>query len=363
MADIGRRNMLKAGAALAPALMAIPDAQAAQPAPLPAPDKVQVQQGVGIPATPEEANPLAAKIITQTVVSTDLAASKKFYTDVMGFKIAEEGAVPNPGSTAPGAGKAGRRYVLIHQPGSQRSATIRVLEAPPGTPAIRPRPEAKTWDPGLLIMEGGTKDPVESWHVLTSAGTKSISTPRYYPFRGIGTDVDPMSYAPFGPSGEQMFLTASIVSKRPEWKEPGLHTIPGSVSVVGLDQRPIDEFYLKALGLRRTNQFVAQDRNCNDLIGAPPDTIFLWGNVGRGVNIEVWEFKMASGTLYPCSLDKTGLAMFTMQVNDLEKCRAMCKAAGIKIAGEGAFPIVGNKAPKGFTLRGAVGELVEVVQA
>ena len=172
-----------------------------------------------------------------------------------------------------------------------------------------------------------------------------------------------MCYAPFGPSGEQMFLTASIVSKRPEWKEPGLHTIPGSVSVVGLDQRPIDEFYLKALGLRRTNQFVAHDRNCNDLIGAPPDTIFLWGNVGRGVNIEVWEFKMASGTLYPCSLDKTGLAMFTMQVNDLEKCRAMCKAAGIKIAGEGAFPIVGNKAPKGFTLRGAVGELVEVVQA
>ena len=35
----------------------------------------------------------------------------------------------------------------------------------------------------------------------------------------------------------------------------------------------------------------------------------------------------------------------------------------VKPVGEGAFPIVGNKQPKGFTLRGAVGELVEVVAA
>ena len=72
---------------------------------------------------------------------------------------------------------------------------------------------------------------------------------------------------------------------------------------------------------------------------------------------------MPCGTVYPCSLYYTGMAIFTMRVNDLEKCRAMCKAAGIKLVGEGALPIVGNKAPKGFTLRGAVGELVEVVQA
>ena len=50
MADIGRRNVLKAGMTLAPALIAVPDAEAAQPMAPPAPDKQQIQQGQGIPA-------------------------------------------------------------------------------------------------------------------------------------------------------------------------------------------------------------------------------------------------------------------------------------------------------------------------
>src|SRR5262249_50934186 len=136
-----------------------------------------------------------------------------------------------------------------------------------------------------------------------------------------------------------------------------------SVSIVSLDQRPVDAFFQKALGLRRTTQMVCQSRNCNELINAPREANYLWGNVGTGVNIEVWEFRVPEATMYPTSLDKTGLAIFTVRGNDLDKCRAMCKSAGIKPVGEGALPIIGNARPEGFTLRGAVGELVEVIRA
>jgi catechol 2,3-dioxygenase-like lactoylglutathione lyase family enzyme len=353
-----RRDALKAGASIAPALL-VGQAQAADP--------VRHQ---GWPLVPMEgSNPLAAKVIVFSVVSPDIDASIKFYTQVMGFELLDQGTVPAPVSTAPGAGQAGRRYVLIGSPKSARGATIRVLEAPPGAPEIRPRPggnvpPANAWDPGLLVMEGGARDAAESYYALKSAATPMISPPRYYFFRANGSrrDLDVMSYAPFGPSGEQLFITINVRNDRPDWTEPGLHTPAGGFSLVSLDQRPVEEFYLKALGLRRTSQMDCHQRNCNELIGAPRDTYFLWGTLGD-VSMEIWEFKMPEGTMYPCSLDKTGLAMVTMQVNDLDKCRAMCKTNGIEPVGEGAFPRPGVIRSDGFTLRGAVGELIEVVQA
>jgi len=107
-----------------------------------------------------------------------------------------------------------------------------------------------------------------------------------------------MSYSPFGPGGAQMFVTANIRGDRPARPHPGVHS---------------------------------------------------------GFN------NAASGTLYPAALDRTGLAMLTMRVNDLAKCRAMCKAAGIAPVGEGALPLPGAASREGFCLRGAVGELIEVV--
>jgi hypothetical protein len=356
MAKVGRRTFMKAGAALAPGLVAADAAAASGP-----PAKPQRQTGFGVYPANDESNPLGAKIVTHTVVSPDMEASVRFYRDVMGYSIGAEGRTAEGQTSAPGAGRGSRRYVIFHVPNAKRGATIRVVEAPAGAAPNRPRPEAKTWDPGLLIMECGTSDPVESYHVLKSAGTPTISTPRYYPFRGAGRDLDPMSYAPFGPAGEQMFITANIANNRPAWEEPGLHTVPSSVAIVSLDQRPVDDFYLKAFGMRRTSQLVAQSRNCNDLIGAPADANFLWGNLGTAVSMEVWEFRVPDGTVYPTSLDRTGLAMFTLRVNDLETCRPMCRAAGITPVGEGAWPVLGTERPRGFTLRGAVGELVEVI--
>ena len=136
-----------------------------------------------------------------------------------------------------------------------------------------------------------------------------------------------------------------------------------NAAITSLDQRPADAFYEQALGLVRTSQMECYQKNCNQLIGAPDDAYYLWGNIGSGVSIEIWEMKTNSGTMYPTSLDRTGLAMLTMRVNDLDKCKAMCKAAGIKPVGEGALPAPGKGEQKAIFLRGAVGELLEIVQA
>lgn len=358
MGGIDRRAVVKGMACSAPAMTigGVASAAGASPA---APDIPREQTGFGVwPA--EGSNPLDARVTCLTVVTPDIDASVRFYRDVMGYPLADEGVVV-PRSTAPGAGALERRYALMHEAAAERPGTVRLLSAPDAARANRPRPEARVWDPGLLIMECGTADPAESYHRLKSAGTPTISPPRYYPFRGAGPELDPMSYAPFGPAGEQMFITAGISNSRPEWREPGLHKVPTSVAIVSLDQRPVDDFYFRAFGLRRTSQLVSQQRNCNELIGAPRDATFLWGVLGGWVTVEVWEFRMPKGTVYPTSLDRTGLAMFTLRVNDLDRCRAMCRVAGIPIAGEGALPLVGTPAPRGFTLRGAVGELIEVV--
>lgn len=328
--------------------------------------KAQSTKGWGL-FPMEGSNPLGCKVVALTTVSPSVEASIEFYTKVMGFDVLEQGTLDGQ-SNAPGIGKGGRRYALIGVPNARRGAIIRVLEAPPGAEPIRPRGDgpnkAEAWDPGLLVMEGGGKDPCESYRVLKNAGTPMISPPRYYYFRAEGKqpDLDVMSYAPFGPGGEQLFITCNIRNDRPEWTERGLHTAPGSVSIVGLDQRPIEEFYVKAFGLKRTSQMDAHQKNCNELVGAPDDAYFLWGRMGD-VSFEIWEWKMPSGTVRPCSLDKTGLASFSIRVNDLDKCRAMCREAGIKAVGEGVLPLPGNARPKGFMLRGAVGELVEVIQA
>jgi len=312
---------------------------------------------------PEESNPLEAKIVAFTTVSPDVDASIRFYTEVIGMSLADEGTLPAGVTTAPGVGEAGRRYATLHMPEPSNSAQVRVLEAPQGAGANRPRPDSGPWDPGLLVMEGGTRDPAESYHRLASANTPVITPPRYYYFRNTTwrRDVDVMSYAAFGPGGEQMFITANVRGDRPEWTLPGLHSGFHNAAITSLDQRPVDAFYEQALGLKRSSQLECFQRNANQLIGAPDDSYFLWGNVGSGVSIEVWEFKAASGTLYPTSLDRTGLAMLTIRVNDLDKCRAQCGSNGIEPVGEGALPMHGNPEPDGFTLRGAVGELIEVI--
>jgi len=313
----------------------------------------------------EDSNPLNAKIITFTTVSKNVDKSISFYRDVIGMKLELDQPLKSNLTTTPGIGEPGRRHAILSMPDSLNSASVRILEAPDNAEEIRPRPNSGPNDPGLLVMEGGTRDPAMSYHKLASAKTPMISPPRYYFFRNTmwKRDVDVMSYAPFGPGGEQMFITANIRGDRPEPNYEGLHSGFANAAITSLDQRPVNEFFEKALGLKRTSQMECFQKNTNELIGAPDDSYFLWGNVGSGVSIEVWEVKASSGIIYPCSLDKTGLAMLTIKVNDIDKCESMCQKAGIKPVGIGALPNQKGNLKKGFTLRGAVGELFEIVES
>ena len=215
-------------------------------------------------------------------------------------------------------------------------------------------------------MECLARDPAESYRLLSNARTPMISSPRYYAFRSIQMgrgDLDVMSYSPFGPGGEQMFITANLRGDRPDWTLPGVHGNFGSAVIITLDQRPVETFYAKVLGLGKIDEMQCYQRNVNDLIGAPKDTTFLWSFLGQGVSIEVEQYLVPEGNTYPTALDATGLAMITLRVNDLEHCRAMCRDAAIPLIAEGALPLPGRTKPEGFTLRGAVGELIEVVAA
>ena len=310
-------------------------------------------------------NPLAVKIITFTTVSSNVDESIKFYRDVIGMRVFSDERLPDGMTTAPGIGNRQRRHVLLTMPDSPYGQAVRILEAPANSAPIRPRPNSGPNDPGLLVMEGGSRDITESYHVVANAKAPMISSPRYYYFRNTmwHTDIDVMSYAPFGPGGEQLFITASIRSDQKLVRSKEIHSGFGSASITCLDQRPVNKFFEEAFSLQRTSQMECYQDNVNELVGAPAGSYFLWGSVGAGVALEVWEFKAKSGRVYPCRLDKTGLAMLTFRVNNLSKCRSMCIDAGIEIVGEGALPNPENKQPDGFTVRGAVGELYEVVQA
>ncbi len=64
----------------------------------------------------------------------------------------------------------------------------------------------------------------------------------------------------------------------------------------------------------------------------------------------------------PQSLDRTGHAMVTISVNDLDEVRDRVRAAGLEPVSLTPLPMVGHARPAGFILRGASGELVEVIE-
>ncbi len=372
MHSISRRTALKYAAFTASPLSGVQNAFAASSG---AASSGAASSGAASPApkpypAPTPTNPLAARANIYTVVTPDMAASIHFYRDVMGYELIDSGALAGPLPTVPGVGFVGRKYALI-RPFEAENGVVRLLEAPAGAAPNRPRPGALPWDPGFAVIECGARDYDESYRKLTEAGIKTISPPKYYFFHDVEplpgvvgppkTQYDIRSYSPYGPAGEQLFITTNVRDDRPEWKFPGLHSPLGNTVLACLDRGPVWDFYAKIFGLKPTSDIVCQQESTNELIGAPPDTYFRWGGLGQGVSIEWDAYRKPSGTTYPTYLDRTGLAMFTLRVNDIAKVRGACRAAGVELAGEGALPTPDSARPDGFYLRGAVGELIEVI--
>lgn len=298
------------------------------------------------------ANPYAARVIAFTIGTTNVDKSIAFYRDLMGYRLLVEGSTPY-----------GRSAFL--RPDKIGNGGIRLIGLPQSARANRPRPDARAWDAGLAAMECRTADADHSHALLTNAGTRTLSKPLYYFFRDIAPvpDLDVRSYAAFGPGGEQLFITANVRENRPEWDFPGaLHGPLAAAILVGIDAEPINTFYRQAFGLLRTSEMGCAQAAANMIVGAPSETTFRWGFLGERVSIEVESFVMPESISHPTYVERSGLAMMTMEVNDLAACRDRCSAHGIETVDQPVLAL--ESAPReGFVIRGAVGELIEVVAA
>lgn len=313
-------------------------------------------------------NLTAARAYIYTIVTPDMAASTRFYRDVMGNELIDEGALDSKLPTMSGVGKAGRRYALFrHKEKVQTErGVIRLLEAGAGAPANRPRGRARIVDPGLAIIEcHPPRDWLETYLNLTRNGVETVAKPIHYV---SGSEF--MAYSAFGPAGEQMFMAcaqAGPMTVNPN--HDGLYGPFVQSTVMTWDRWPMWAFYDAMFGVKPTgDEFIAQE-SINTMIGAPKGTYFHYSGMGgrgagQGLRMEWWEFRQWQPTgrpLWPTDLDKTGLAMTSILVENLAVVRDRARAAKIKILGEGALPTPGGKGRDGFYVRGSEGELIEVI--
>jgi catechol 2,3-dioxygenase-like lactoylglutathione lyase family enzyme len=316
---------------------------------------------------------LGARIEIFTIVTPDLDASLRFYHDIMGFPVIAKGKLGSRLPTVAGVGNAGRAYAIVKTTETGERGTLRLLEAPKGAAANRPRPGSSIIDPGFATIECLSRAVDESYHLLTSKGVKTISGPRYYYFNGMTPlpgaepekDFEFRSYSAFGPAGEQVFISSGVSSDHkpwPAWTHAGLHEGFTAGVLVSLDRWPVWDFYNAVFGLKPTRDTYTGAEAVNELIGAPEGYNCQFGFLGG--DMEWWEYRDRPPTAtppFPTDLDKTGLAMATMVVNDLAEIRARAKDAGYQTLGEGALPTPDVPYQDGFYLRGGVGELVEVI--
>ena len=363
MGIVGRRELLGYGVAISS--LSVTGAKAAP---------------VGKMSPPAPAHPtnlLGANQYATTICTSDLDASVRFYRDVMGFEVAGVGKINRRNSSAPGL-LDGANYVLIRakkiHPGLDRGV-LRLLQVPTNAAANRPRPKALITDPGFAVIQGMTRDGDESHRILTQAGVKTISPPLYYnhfdmkplPGAPFEADMEIKSYSAFGPAGEQMFITFGLTRDHkpwPAWQEAGLHGPQGGCDLMSTDRWPVLDFYDQILGLKPTRDTFSNQENINTLIGAPANTYYHFGPVGEGNNMELWEHRQRpprDTVIYPTDLTRTGLAMTTFLVNDLDAVRVRVKQSAVKPLGEGALPVPDIETQDAIFLRGPVGELIEVI--
>ncbi len=337
------------------------------------------------PASALPTNPLALRLALVTVVTPDLDASLHFYRDLLGYELAKTGILGTRLPTVEGVGAAGRKYALLHAQGASPYdyGALRLLEAPDGAAPNRPRPQSQLFDPGLATFQFMTRSDVESYQKMTEGGARTISPPQFYsfyhdrPLPGVThpeLDVEVTGYSIFGPAGEQMYSTFGVSLDHKPWpvKLPSalmygtpdvLHSAVQGCSIMCLDRWPVWDFYDRAFGLKSTRDTAAEQDGLNTLTGLPPGSYFRFGVMGEETGIEVWEFRhlRPPGTVYPLALDRTGFAMMTLIVDDLERVRANLRAGGLEPFGVGALPTLTAEYQDGLYLRGAVGELIEII--
>ncbi len=335
---------------------------------------------------PVPTNPLAAHVGVITMVTPDMDASIKFYCDLLDHEVIGRGSLEGKLPTVRGIGVPGRRYTLLKLKNTQNPerGIVRLLEAPADAKANRPRPPAQIMDSGMATVELMSTDTAKSYERLTKAGVKSNSPPLYYyrpavkPMPGstdsFAQEFEIFTYSAFGPAGEQLFISQTLTQGGKPfkfWNGPTLHSDISGFTLSTRDRWPTWHFYKDVFGLTPTKDQYSYHphkdydiENINTLLAAPPGTYYRFGGLGDGMGIEWYEVRQWEPTAvppYPTDLDRTGLAMATVIVDNLATVRANLQAAKISTIGEGALPMADGKARDGLYIRGAVGELIEVI--
>jgi catechol 2,3-dioxygenase-like lactoylglutathione lyase family enzyme len=320
-------------------------------------------------ALADDNNPTAARATIFTIVTPDMEASLHFYRDIVGYDLIDRGRLEGVLPTVAGIGEAGRDYALLrhNQKVVREEGVIRLLQAPKGARENRPRPHARIFDPGWATIEGHPADWQGAYHRMLQNGVRTNSGPLYY--WGINQDEPPRQYSitfsAFGPAGEQMFI-----SSHPNVPQnyTGLYGPLFRHTLMCLDRWPPLDFYETVFGLKSTaDRYVGYEtlnyRAVDLMIGAPMDTYKRTVGYASLPN-EIWEFRQwdpEERPMWPTALDRTGLALITIIVDNLAAVRGRARAGGIPVLGEGGLPSPEGKTRDAFYIRGAVGELIEVI--
>lgn len=320
-------------------------------------------------ALPTPRNPLAARSCVYTIVTPDMAASLLFYRHVMGYDLIEAGQLAEGLPAIDGAALASRRYALLRHDEDVVSerGVIRLIEAPFGALANRPRPGSAIMDPGLAVIECHPQDWTTAYRTLIRHGVEVVSPPQHY-YGGAGDNPKTwnMSWSCLGPAGEQIFVSSH--PDRPK-RYSGLFGPLGASTLMCRDRWPLWDFYEALLGIKAwADIYLGEETlnfmNVNTMVNAPRGTYIQFGMMGDDLTMEWWEFRQWRPTAtppWPTSLDRTGLAMTTIIVDELDTVRARAARAGLAIAEGRALPVPGTSGQPALHARGAVGELVEII--
>jgi hypothetical protein len=334
-------------------------AAAAEPAPGPV---------ISSAPDPTSANPLAARATIHTVVTHDLAASTRFYRDVIGYHPLTAGKLGKGTPSLPGLAQQ-QAYMLL-APDSD-GPIVRLLLASPAAAANRPRGVAQVTEPGLAAVMAHPPDWEGAYRNLALHGVQAVALPQYYFFGGPPLPTSAfMGFSAFGPGGEQVIFTSPQIG-------PDAHLGNGRNGAVGgltdavlmtRDRWPLLRYYRGLIGAQSVGDIHVMQDTMNTLIGAPMGTYFWTGALGGdpsgGLGVQWWEYrqwKPATEPMWPTSLAKTGLAMTTLKVDNLQAVRVHMREHNLTPLAEGVLPSAIGQVEQAIYLRGMEGELIEVV--
>lgn len=284
---------------------------------------------------PSALNPLAAWPRAISVVVPDPARASAFYARHCGYTVS-------------GAGAA--RLERLGAP------DIRLVRGPPGAAPIRGAGGATPVDPGFAALRCVTADIACTRAELLADDVGEVAEPQSYAF---GPEQRPWAsgllLAVDGPAGERILFDQPF---RPDaLREPPTKADERTAAVTpilfGFDRWPWLDGIAAALRLRPWMDRFAGQPGLARVAGLPEGGQFRILALG---GLEYWEFRSfrpPATPPWPTCLDRTGLAMLTMACVDpagTQQRLAEAGVAGLDIASDGT--------PR---LRGAVGELIEIV--